>query len=195
MTLQLWSGLLERRGYQISDGEVILSPSKVKAGHDKKMINPPNPPQRPEILAGESVISSFRRANSFAPAARDDTSSSRPMPFKRAATSAAVFATHNAQAGPSTSVLVPPRLGLPSKCGAATSKTSVPTLQFFAEMTFRVLGEAKSATVRQAIEEHGGRISTDGEEEVTFIIVRLVRSAFVWFNIRLSHELITLQWK
>ena len=27
-TLLLWSKLLERRGYQITDGEVILSPSK-----------------------------------------------------------------------------------------------------------------------------------------------------------------------
>src|SRR5258708_14694595 len=85
VTLPLCSGLLERRGYQISDGEVILSPSKVKAGHDKKVINPPKSPHRPEIPAGESVISSFRRANSFA-VARDDSSSSRPIPFKRAAT-------------------------------------------------------------------------------------------------------------
>jgi len=193
----LWSGLLERRGYQISDGEVILSPSKVKAGHDKKVINPPNPPHRPEIPAGESVISSFRRANSFA-VARDDPSSSRPIPFKRAATSAAVFAAQNAQAGPSTSGLVPPQLGLPSKCDtvpAVASKTSVPARQFFAGMTFQVLGEAKTVTVRQAIEEHGGRISTDEEEEATFIIVRLVRSAFVCFSFRLSRELIALQWK
>ena len=184
VTLQLWSGLLERRGYQISDGEVILSPSsQVKPEHSKKEIDPLNSPHRPEIAVGESVLSSFRRANSFAPVPRDDASSSRPIPFKRAATSTAVFAVRNAQAGPSKSVAVPPRLSPSSKCDVPdVSKTSVPSRQIFAGVTFRVLGEAKIPTVRHAIEAQGGRISTD-EEEVTFIIVRLVRSAFVLFNI------------
>jgi hypothetical protein len=51
-------------------------------------------------------MSSLRRANSFAPVARDDAGSS---PFKRAATSAAVLAVHGPQAGSSsTSVIAPP---------------------------------------------------------------------------------------
>lgn len=193
VTLQLWNSLLERRGYQIADGELIHSPSKMKAGPQKMKLKPPLSPHRPEIPGGQSVISSFRRANSFAPVARE-ASSSRPMPFKRAATSAAVFAVHDAQAGPSTSATVP-RLHYPSNYEAtppADCKTSVPTRGVFAGMIFRILGEAKIPTVRNAIEEQGGRISTVDEEEVTFVIVRLVRSDLITL---VSHELIVLQWK
>ncbi|KAF8963181.1 hypothetical protein BDZ97DRAFT_1822178, partial [Flammula alnicola] len=67
VTLQLWGGLLERRGYQITDGEIILSPSKVNgAVSEKKSV--PSSPVRQEFGVARSVISSFRRANSFAPA-------------------------------------------------------------------------------------------------------------------------------
>lgn len=173
MTVRLWNSLLERRGYQITDGEVILSPSKMKADPAEMNICP-SPPRRPEVPHRESVISSFRRANSFAPVVREEAGSSRPIPFKRAATSAAVFTDHNAQAGPSKRVISPPCPRSSSNC-AVPGKPSVPTRNIFDGMIFRVLGEAKKPTVRQAIEEQGGRMSAE-EEDATFIIVRLVRS-------------------
>lgn len=189
LTLQLWSGLLERRGYQIADGEVILSPSKKKADPGKKQAKPPDSPRRAEIPARESVISSFRRANSFAPVAREEAGSLRQIPFKRAATSAVIFAVHDAQAGPSTPVITPPRLDSSSKRCVAQPADSIPLAsapKMFTGMSFRVLGEANCPTVRQAIEEQGGRICSD-EEEVTFIIVRLVRSAFFLVQHDISH--------
>ena len=56
----------------------------------------------------------------------------------------------------------------PSGSGTAAS-------MIFVGMVFRALGEAKTPTVRKAIEELGGTMSTDQDEEVDFIIVRLVR--------------------
>ena len=45
----------------------------------------------------------------------------------------------------------------------------------FMGMVFHALGEAKFPNVRQAIYELGGRMSTDEDKDVDFIIVRLVR--------------------
>jgi hypothetical protein len=42
-------------------------------------------------------------------------------------------------------------------------------------MKLRVLGEMKSPNVRNAILQLGGTISTDEDEDVDFIVVRLVR--------------------
>jgi len=186
VTLQLWSGLLERRGYQVTDGEVILSPSKVqdKAAGKKRAHNPASSPVRPEVPAGGSVISSFRRANSFAPAlhAKEVGSSSRQLPFRRAATSVAAFTSNDAKAGPSsvhnvnTSSHIPALKGKES--AAPGPSTPAPTSRIFIGMLFRLLGEAKAHNVRNVIEELGGRISLDQEEEVNFIIVRLLRSGF-----------------
>lgn len=46
----------------------------------------------------------------------------------------------------------------------------------FAGLKFTALGEAKSPSVRNAIEEHGGKFFLEMEDtEVDYIIVRLVR--------------------
>ena len=60
----------------------------------------------------------------------------------------------------------------PSRSGPAPSKTGS---MIFAGRVFRAMGEAKCPNVRCAIDELGGRVSTDEDEDVDFVIVRLVR--------------------
>lgn len=180
VTLQLWSSLLERRGYQVSDGEVILSPSKSKPNEEGGNFRnqPPMSPVPPELPVGRSIISSFRRANSFAPAVPEKEAgpSSRQLPFRRAATSAG-FGVCEARTKPLTRVVVDAQAG-PST-GLGTAVVASPALalpsRIFTGMSFRALGEAKTQTVRSAVEQLGGRMSTDEDEDVTFILVRLCR--------------------
>ncbi|KAF8151040.1 hypothetical protein B0H34DRAFT_160966 [Crassisporium funariophilum] len=170
VTLQLWGALLSRRGYQITDGEVILSPTKTKI---KKTASPsPAAPLRTYheldggFEKGGSVISAFRRTNSFAPALHPkDKEEGRQMPFRRTASSAAAIPVP--VAGPSKQVPLQPQAG-PSGSG------SMMPSRIFEGMRVRALGEARSANVRQAVEERGGRMVSDEEEEVDFVIVRLV---------------------
>ncbi|KAF8193425.1 hypothetical protein BJ912DRAFT_241190 [Pholiota molesta] len=174
--LQLWGGLLERRGYQITDGEVILSPSKAPpagagAAGKKLALPPPESPERRQFGAARSVIASFRRANSFAPP--KEPGSARQVPFRRTASSS------NAQAGPSkvgAAVSLGEKrgeesVGVPNGSGSGSSAARP---QIFAGKRVRALGEAKGAVVRNAVEPLGGVMSTDEDEEVDFIIVRLV---------------------
>jgi hypothetical protein len=176
-TILLWSKLLDRRGYQVTDGEVILSPSKadVLPSKTKKSIMPVSPHHH----TGGSIISSFRRANSFAPAVQaKETGSSRQLPFQRslsvagAGAGAAMSSSNSAAVRPLekqaviTEMVEEVEAG-PSKSGSAS--------MIFAGMIFRALGEAKHSNVRRAIDERGGRMSTDLDEDVDFVIVRLVR--------------------
>ncbi|KAH9481897.1 DNA topoisomerase 2-binding protein 1-A [Psilocybe cubensis] len=155
VTLQLWGSLLERRGYEITDGEVILSPSKGLG--KRKASEELQPPSPVKFGAARSVISSFRRANSFAPAVPNAKAGpSRQLPFRRTSTAMAIMGDNNA----STSALPDP--------------TTPQASQIFLGMKLRILGEARGSKVREAIEKLGGTISVDEEEDVDFIIVRLV---------------------
>ncbi|KAF8958569.1 hypothetical protein BDZ97DRAFT_1841362 [Flammula alnicola] len=138
-------GLLERRGYQITDGEIILSPSKVNgAVSEKKSV--PSLPVRQEFGMARSVISSFRPANSFALVVTvKEPASSCQLPFRRTSTLAAALG----KAGPSTTSL---KGETSSKSGSA----SAPSPQIFAGKRLRALAEAKSPAVRNAIEQLGG---------------------------------------
>lgn len=178
VTLQLWGSLLERRGYEINDGEVILSPSKMaEKRKTSEELPPASPVQERKFGAARSVISSFRRANSFAPVVSGGNAGpSRQLPFRRTSTAMAVLVNNN-QA--STSAL--PAAGPLHKNNTMLADNSGPgptkpqASQIFLGMKLRVLGEAKSPTVRSAIEQLGGIMSMDEEEYVDFIIVRLVR--------------------
>ncbi|KAG6830674.1 hypothetical protein H0H87_007405 [Tephrocybe sp. NHM501043] len=173
-TLQLWSGLLGHRGYEISDGELIKSPTKGP--------RPPVPPPPSSPLADkgkESVISKFRRSNSFAPPRSEVASTSRPQPFRRTRTASAIGKGINAG---SFMASVPPihennANGESSKL-AVTGKTGI-----FAGLKFTALGEAKSSSVRTAIEENGGRMMMGLEDEnVDYIIVRLVSGSKLYLH-------------
>ena len=179
-TLLLWSKLLERRGYQITDGEVILSPSKTNGPPLDAKKNVHSRPSSPHHPGGGSIISSFRRANSFAPAAQaKDPGNSRQLPFQRSSSAAGAIASSS-----KTIAMRPPpekrpisetvaeAEADPSDPAAAAANTAS---MIFAGMVFRALGEARSPNVRGAIDELGGRMSTDQDEDVDFVIVRLVR--------------------
>lgn len=132
---------------------------------------PPESPERRQFGAARSVITSFRRANSFAPPKEPGTA--RQLPFRRTTSSS------NAQAGPSN---VGAAVGLGAKRreegvggpSGSGSGSSAARPQIFAGKHVRALGEAKGAVVRNVVEQRGGVMSTDEDEEVDFIIVRLV---------------------
>ena len=178
-TLLLWSKLLERRGYQITDGEVILSPSKadVPPSNAKKsdMLSRPSSPHH-----HASVISSLRRVPPVVQA--KDPGTSRQLPFRRSssATVASTVASGSNAAAvrpllenqPAITEIVGEAEASPSRSRPAPSKTGS---MIFAGRVFRALGEAKCPNVRRAVDELGGRMSADQDEDVDFIIVRLVR--------------------
>ena len=60
----------------------------------------------------------------------------------------------------------------PSRSGPAPSNTGS---MIFAGRIFRALGEVECPNVRRAVDELGGRMSADQDEDVDFITVRLVR--------------------
>jgi DNA replication regulator DPB11 len=183
VTLQLWSSLLDRRGYQVADGEVILSPSKVDVDGPAKNPEPEQAPASPTGLkfgAARSVLSSFRRANSFAPAVdpKNVPGPSRQLPFRRTSTSMAALGNDAVKAGPSKVAREPSRENSPGDEISGASKSSIgsPAVQIFVGMKLRLLGEMKSSpNVRNAILQLGGTLSADEDEDVDFIVVRLVR--------------------
>ena len=81
---------------------------------------------------------------------------------------------------------------------AGPSNINVPniTSRIFANMTFKLLGEARSANVKESIENAGGKVlrtggddmmgigDDDDDENVDIVLVRLVRYVsqhFFWF--------------
>jgi len=177
MTVQIWGSLLKNRGYEISNGKVIKSPSKLQ----KPSLAEPTELNDMDVDApkAKSIISTFRRANSFAPVnepSQKSQPSQRLQPFRRTTSMAAVPSQQeettiperdvNAEAGPST---IGPR-------------------RIFSGLRFRVLGEARSSSVRSAIEQGGGIWASehDVDDDVDYIIVRLVRYAI--------HSLICKNW-
>ncbi|KXN83795.1 S-M checkpoint control protein rad4 [Leucoagaricus sp. SymC.cos] len=166
VTLQIWGSLLNRRGYQVSGNTLVRTTSAPVIFQ--------NPEDSHEVEPGKSVISAFRRANSFAPAKLDEPESvgTSRQPFRRTATSANVFSRSgtplpvvpekNGESS-STSVDLNPVAG-PSKAAAF----------MFAGYRFRALGEAKTPAVKNAVESYGGRMVSEHDDGVDYIIVRLV---------------------
>jgi len=164
MTLQVWQSLLKPRGFEIASGKLVRSPSK---SQHPKLPGPPRQASPPHADAGGSLISSFRRANSFAPLP-DGTSAPR-QPFRRTSTLGALplprgdTADAGADAGPASST---------------TAVSCCPLL--FAGLKFLVLGEAKCPNVRTAIEGSGGVMVSEGvaDDTVDYVLVRLVRYVY-----------------
>ena len=183
VTLQLWSSLFDRRGYQVADGEVILSPLKADVDGPAKNPEPEQASASPTGLkfgAARSVLSSFRRANSFAPAigAKNVHGPSRQLPFRCMSTSIVVLGNDAGKAGLSKVAGEPSCEASPGDeiSGASKSSTGSPAVQIFAGVKLRLLGEMKSsANVRNAILQLGGTLSADEDEDVDFIVVRLLR--------------------
>jgi DNA replication regulator DPB11 len=176
-TLRVWESLLAPRGYAKVGSELI------KTGPAEASNSIPDPPlslpridkgkgkARPADLSGSppsgkgrSALATFTRSKSFAPSttpAPDDPSGSTSRrPFRKVQS---LFLP-----GPSSPAQVAPELG-----------ASPPKI--FVGMRFRVRAEARSASVRSAIEGCGGTWVEDEDEEdrVDFVIVRLVRYSYL----------------
>lgn len=179
VTLQLWESLLKPRGFELTnDGSLQLSPSKSKAAVPLSV-----PSEENQTHPGGSVISAFRRANSFV--VNNGALKPGRQPFRRipSAATALSFApkkiTNREEHAPESSFMVPPPPASPAAGVAGPSRSSSSAV--FSGLTFRALGEARTTSVRNAVEQGGGvMVSADDEDDagVDFIIVRLVRYVF-----------------
>lgn len=149
ITLKVWTGLLERRGYEVTNGEVIRSPSKSQI--PSRSLTPPLERRKAK---NSGVISAVRSDNTFKAAA---AGSSRPMPFKRASTASSSSSRQDRfQEGPSNQ-----------------SKSASPKPNFFSGMRFALLDEAHTSAVVAAIEENGGSVALGDGADI--YVVRLSR--------------------
>lgn len=186
VTQKFWASLLKPRGLELtSQGNVMVSPTRSQKPSQRERSTSPSPPERPLLSRkGTSILnkSSFRRANSFIQDrdAQPKLSRSR-QPFRKVSSVAAL--------GGGALDLVPDD-GMP----VAGPSHSTSKRELFKGLKFQIRGEARSASVRQAIEQGSGAIApasdVDREEEVDFIIVRIVRcvllcSTLIW---RLTHR-------
>lgn len=162
VTLQIWASLLSRRGYQVLGTKLIRPTSDPTVLQTSEVLA--------EIQPGKSVLSVFKRTNSFAPAILEAESiGNSKQPFRRTVTCAGVFAKS-----------VAPLPSTPEKNGGNSTfvdldAPSGAAVTIFTGCRFRALGEAKTMTVKNAIELYGGQMVAADDEEVDFILVRLVR--------------------
>ena len=176
-TLRVWESLLAPRGYAKVGSELIknapaetpsptpgpsLPRPKVDKGKGKAKARPLDLLDPHTSGKGRSALATFTRSKSFAPsptsAPEDSSASGSRQPFRKVQS---LFLP-----GPSSPAAVGPEAG-----------GSPPKI--FIGMCFRVRGEARSASVRSAIEGCGGTWveGEDEEERVDFVVVRLVRYA------------------
>jgi DNA replication regulator DPB11 len=146
------------------EGKLKRSPTKAKslgagstADLDDDIALPV--PRVPISTEKGSMLSSFKRVNSFAPANKDGLNQQpqRRQPFSK-----------------SDSLLIHPLP--PSKQPTASCSGSNKIAKtFFAGKRFRALGEARCLNVKTVVEGSGGSWIIEDDEDVDFVIVRLVR--------------------
>ncbi|KAH7928309.1 hypothetical protein BV22DRAFT_1083119 [Leucogyrophana mollusca] len=176
VTLQLWESLLKPRGFGLEGGKLVRSPTKSQLGGGSPPSSPTKPPPPRKAAAPpnakDSVISSFRRANSFACVSKEPNSR---QPFRRTTTLAAVTnGPEDAEgSGLGRRTRSPSLVQMePHQDQSGLDTNSVPAL--FLGYRFRLLGEARSPNVRAAIESGGGVVLEDDAEDVDFIVARLI---------------------
>ena len=185
VTLQIWQSILQPRGFAMREGRLVRSPSKSQAppaslhqeqdspGKDRDKGGARAEDTADGATGRPSVLRGLSKSASFAPQTKD-ASTPRP-PFAR---SSLVFG-----APPSGTILAQGGEDLPAASssrvtpsGADAGNGEAEAGGIFQGKTFRAMGEARSGAVRQAVEEAGGRmVREDEDEEVDFVIVRLVR--------------------
>ena len=187
VTVLAWEGMLRSRGFQ-RRGNNFYSPNAGKESHARSQPAQVRNPDDAEksamrslarhVTEGQksSVIASFRRTDSFAPVA---TSTQRqPRPFARTST----VTDADSLAAPEVGSVVaeggvdPPVVDDPSRSEGKQPETGETRSGPFVGLSFRPMGEARTASLRTAVEKAGGRVvSEDSDEDVNFIVVRLVR--------------------
>ena len=169
-TLRVWESLLAPRGYSKVGSELVkiasaeglnpTPPSLSTSTKGKGKVRALDPPDPPTSSKGRSALAKFTRSKSFAPSTEppsDDTpATASRKPFRKVQS------------------LFLPRSESPTQVGPE-SDGSPPKI--FVGKRFCVRAEARSASVRTAIESCGGTWVEDEDEEkrVDFVIVRLVR--------------------
>jgi DNA replication regulator DPB11 len=175
-TLRVWESLLAPRGYSKVGSDLIkiapaegLNPtpdpppflSRAAKGKGKaRALDPPDPPISNK---GRSALAKFTRSKSFAPSTEppsdDAPATASRQPFRKVQS------------------LSLPRPDSPTQMRPELD-CSPPKI--FVGKTFHVRAEARSASVRTAIESCGGTWVEDEDEEkrVDFVIVRLLRYSF-----------------
>ena len=170
VTTRLWEGLLRGRGFQMKEGRLIRSPDRknlsksgTRASKRTESLSPSNARSvennRTVIDAPESALQvAFKRTKSFAVKSDFDSSKSSLQ---------------------HTSLT-------PKRTVARSSSIPAPSLKdkhilpegerrLFIGLKFRLLGEANSQTLTEALSLRGGLIVSDEEETVDYIVVRLAR--------------------
>lgn len=190
--LAIWGSLLKGRGFEVQAGRLVRSPTKMQDA--LPACNDESPTrakagrmgvddERRAVGRTQSALalSSFRRANSFAPVGQGKVDNGARQPFRRATTALAAqssFLAHPSEgptrAGPSRLPAVENEeegKDIAVDGDAPESRTS----GLFKGLRFRALGEAQGPSVKTAIKECGGMLVNELDEDVDFIIVRLIR--------------------
>jgi len=182
VTLQVWESLLKPRGYtregdklvRTSGGDGVTAGGPVGQAPSSSQPKVPigtqslQPSMAPKIPAGRShsALLTFSRTTSFTP--RPEGESSK-QPFRRAPS-----LMPGARSSPAPEVAPhPQKLSAPLKPG------------IFSGVRFRARGEARSASVRGAVEGCGGIWveGVDDEQDVEIILVRLARYVGIMFHL------------
>lgn len=150
------------------DGKLKRTPSKYKDSPSYKQI--PLSPTKPKtqlvnMTENGSVLSNFRRTNSFAIKPKEET---RRQPFTRVTTAGV----------PATLLELQREAGQPIASGSKPPAEPTRKEGIFSGKKFRALGEANADNVKSVVEGEDGFWITDDLEDVDFIIVRLVWSVF-----------------
>lgn len=191
VTLQIWESMLGPRGFELQHGKLIRSPSKsqnppVKLSDEDspsrtkgkgKAIDRGEPADDLAVPQQQSALASYRRTHLHTVHSKDASSSRL---FQRGPVA------HNIPEirAPSEELLAEHPAALPkpvpnSRTPDRDSEEAgerVEGARLFSGRTFWILGEARCARVRTALEQAGGRILGEASDDhVDFIIVRLVR--------------------
>jgi len=191
-TLRVWESLLAPRGYSKVGSELIkiapaeglhltsdLPPSLSRAAKGKGKARALDPPDSPTSIKGRSALAKFTRSKSFAPAIEPPSdhapATASRQPFRKVQSLFLPRPDSHTQAAPEPD-------GSPPK--------------IFVGKRFHVRAEARSASVRTAIESCGGTWVEDEDEErrVDFVIVRLVRYSFASLSLSLHIRSHMTQW-
>ena len=171
-TLKLWENLLGPRGFEVVDGKLKRTSSKHQASQSCKQdpLSPTKPKVQPvNMTENGSILSNFKRTNSFAIKPKEET---RRQPFTRVA----------AARIPATLLALQQEAEQPV---AGCSKLPVEQTRkegIFSGKKFRAFGEANADNVKSVVEGEVGFWITDDLEDVDFIVVRLVWFVFPPFT-------------
>jgi len=127
------------------------------------------------MVENGSMLSNFKRTNSFAIKPKEET---RKQPFTRVATAGT----------PATLLALQREAGQPIASGSKLPAEPTRKEGIFSGKKFRALGEANADNVKSVVEGEDGFWITDDLEDVDFIIVRLAWSVLLPLHPRVCSD-------